>query len=168
VGWSQIVFGTALVVVLLVLSFTFGWRQIVSLRELRQKPDLPDDEARHERIKAWRRLLSCTLTLVLAILLAVQMIFFEDQAERFAQQRQALPAEQRDTFTDQEKTFLRVWGGTWIALLLVLLVVVLLALIDLWATRRHGLRAYRKIQADRRAMIERQVIRMRQERNGHA
>jgi hypothetical protein len=168
VGWSQIIFGAALVVVLLALSFYFGWRQLQALRALRRKPDLPREEARHELVKAWRRLISCALTLILAGLLATLMLFFEDTAQRFAEERLALPDNQRTIFNPQEKTFIRVYTGTWIALLLVLLVVVLLAAIDLWATRRHGLRAYRKLQADRRAMIERQVIRLRQERNGHA
>ena len=167
-GWSQIIFGAALVVVLLALSFYFGWQQVQALRQLRRKPDLPREEARHERVKAWRRLVSCALTLVLAGLLGTLMLFFEGPAQRFADERAALPDDAQPPWTAEQKTFLRAWGGTWIALLLVLLVVVLLAAIDLWATRRHGLRAYRKLQADRRAMIERQVIRLRQERNGHA
>jgi hypothetical protein len=49
----------------------------------------------------------------------------------------------------------------------VLFVVLVLAGIDVWATRRYAITQFRKIQTDRRAMIERQVIKMRQERNGH-
>ena len=45
--------------------------------------------------------------------------------------------------------------------------VIFLAALDFWATRRYGLHQHRKIIADRRAMIEREVSRLRQERNGH-
>ena len=64
-------------------------------------------------------------------------------------------------------TFLvRVWVGQWIAVLLVMLVVLVLAALDLWATRRFAFRQYRKINDDRRAMIRRQVNRMREQKNG--
>jgi hypothetical protein len=53
-----------------------------------------------------------------------------------------------------------------VALLVVLLAVVVLAALDLLAIRRWGLRQFRKLQADRRAMIERQASRLRQGRNG--
>jgi hypothetical protein len=41
------------------------------------------------------------------------------------------------------------------------------ALMDIWAVRRFGLRQTRQLQADRRAMLERQIALMRTERNGH-
>jgi len=37
--------------------------------------------------------------------------------------------------------------------------------VDLWSTRRYGFRQLRRRPADRRAMIERQATRLRQERN---
>jgi hypothetical protein len=70
--------------------------------------------------------------------------------------------------TPDERFFLRIYGGAWIGILLALLALVLLAAVDVWSTRRYGLRAQRKIQDDRRAMIARQVARLRQERNGHS
>ena len=48
-----------------------------------------------------------------------------------------------------------------------LLTVLALAAVDLFSTRSYARQAYRKLQADRRAMIERQVTRLRGERNGH-
>jgi hypothetical protein len=52
--------------------------------------------------------------------------------------------------------------------LLVLMIVVFMAALDYWATRRYGLRQHRKIIDDRRAMIEREISRLRQQRNGHS
>jgi hypothetical protein len=163
VSWSQIIFGSALVAALAVLSVVIGWRQVGALRRLRGQ-SLPDEEQRWERRKAYRRLVSSGLTMVMAVLLAVLLAFYEPAAQRLADERAAL--DPKPPFTQEETAFLRHWGGAWVALLLVLLAVVLLAAVDLWATRRYALRQYRKLQADRRAMIERQASRMRQERNG--
>jgi hypothetical protein len=85
-----------------------------------------------------------------------------------AEQRDGLDADAAPEFTAEEKVFLRIWGGTWIALLLVLMLVLVLAAVDLLSTRRYALRQYRKLQEDRRAMVARQAKRMRRERNGYA
>jgi hypothetical protein len=168
VSWPQIVFGTLLVAVLLFLSLFYAWRQVRALRALRQAPELPPEEARYERTKAWRRLVSCGLTLALAALLAGLLTFLEDRAQELADRREAVAAgEEPPPLTPEERALARRWLWGWIVLLLVLLAVVLLAAVDLWATRRFGLRQYRKIQADRRAMIERQVSRLRGQRNGY-
>ncbi len=54
-------------------------------------------------------------------------------------------------------------GNLLFMLLLALLVVVVLAAVDLLATRSHYLKQYRKLRADRRAMILRQAVRLREE-----
>ncbi len=166
-GWPQIVFGVLLVAALLFLALFYAVRQVHALRALRSG-DLPDDEARYERGKAWRRLASCALLLVLAGLLAVALAYLEAPAQIIAEQREGHDASTAPPFTPEQRDVLRLWGWNWIAILVVLLVVVALAAIDLWATRRFGLHQAYKLQADRRAMIERQVIRMREERNGHS
>jgi ABC-type Fe3+ transport system permease subunit len=166
VSWSEIVFGSLLVVVLLVLAVAYGRSQWQALRRLRDDSSLPDEELRYERRKAKRRLASCALLLVMAVLLGVLLAVFgegaQSMADRFGQEgpvaAENLPAEDR--------LFLRRWGGTLIAFLLALLAVLVLAALDLMETRRYGLRQYRKLQAERRAMIQRQTTRLRQERDG--
>ena len=106
-GWPQIIFGAALIAALLFLALYYGWRQVVALRRLRLRPELPDEERRYQRRQAVGRLVNSVLLLVLAAL-------------------------------------------------------------DLLAIRRWGLRQFRKLQADRRAMIERQAARLREGRNGHS
>ena len=54
-GWPQTVSGVLLVVVLLSVSLFYGWRQLRALRAFRHKPDLPAEEASHDRRQAWRR-----------------------------------------------------------------------------------------------------------------
>jgi LPS O-antigen subunit length determinant protein (WzzB/FepE family) len=63
--------------------------------------------------------------------------------------------------------FFHLWSSFWILTLLVLLGVIVLAGLDLIAIRRYGQRHLRQIQADRRAMIEQQIARVRSQRNGH-
>jgi len=58
----------------------------------------------------------------------------------------------------------------WVMAILLLLAMVYVAFMDLWAVRRFGLRQIRQLQADRRAMLERQIELLRAERiesNGH-
>jgi hypothetical protein len=165
VSWSEIVFGSALAGGILALAVFIGWRQVVLLRKLRGQ-SLPEDEMRWESRKAWRRLVSAGLLLVIAALLGSLVGFYEPEAQRLADERAAVGSD-GPPMTEEQKTFVRLWGGLVIALLLVLLALVALAGVDLWATRLYGLRQFRKLQADRRAMIERQAMRLRQDRNGH-
>ncbi len=156
-GWSEIVFGLLLVLGLLGLSLYVGARQVVQLRHLRQQ-DLPAEEMHYERRKAWRRLVSCGLTLVLAAMLAVLVPSWEE-VDRMLRVAGPQP-------TEEQKSLARLYVGGWIVLMMLLMVLLVLAALDLWSTRRFGLRQFRKLQADRRAMIERQVNRMRRDRDG--
>ncbi len=171
-GWPQIIFGAALIAALLFLALYYGWRQVAALRRLRLNPDLPDEERRYQHRQAVGRLVNSVLLLVLAALLTGVMAYFETPTQQLVDQHDAAVAkgEKPPELTPEQRQLVRVWGWWWLALLVVLLAVVLLAALDLWAIRRWGLRQYRKLQADRRAMIERQAARLheeRQERNGH-
>jgi hypothetical protein len=166
VVWSEVVVALLLAAGLLALAVYFGWRQIVSLRQMPLMP-MSDDERRYERRKAWRRLVSCALMLLMAGLL-IGLQFYAGRAQELADERAQLERDNDPELTPQEKVFVRIYAGSWIAVMLLLLVVLTLAGLDLWATRLYGLRQYRKISEDRRAMIQRQVNRLRQERNGDA
>jgi hypothetical protein len=166
-GWTQIVFGALLVAALLFLSVFYAWRQLRLLAQLRRQPDLPSEEGRHNRNQAVRRLVSSGLLLVLAGLLTFILIYLEPRAQRYVNQIDATPAGETHQPTSYDRGLARIYGGHLIAFLLVLMAVVLLAGYDLWATRRYGLRQYRKIQDDRRLMIKRQLNRLREEGNGH-
>jgi hypothetical protein len=167
VTWEQIVFGALLVVVLLGVAGFYGWRQVALLRRLRLRQDIPSEEDDYLRRQAWRRLINSGLMVLLAGMLAFVLVTLEGPVGKVAKEREAYTAENAPPFTPAEKDLLHVWGGLYVAILLVLLAVLFVAGADLWSTRRYARKAYRKLQADRRAMIERQLLRMRQERNGH-
>ena len=66
--------------------------------------------------------------------------------------------------SDEDRRFTRIYGGYWITCLLLLGTILAMAGIDLMATRRYALMKLRQIQTDRRAMLQRQLERYRQER----
>lgn len=163
-SWSEIVFGVLLVIALLALSVYFARRQFAVLRRLRASDFPVDDEHLYERRKARRRLVSCALTLLLAVLIASLLLCWESTAGRVIRERAGVDPSVPPTA--EQRLLVRVWGGLWLGVLVVMLVVLALAAADLWATRRFAQRQYRKIADDRRAMIRRQITRLRQERNG--
>lgn len=167
-GWTQIIFGAVLVLVLLFVAVLYGVRQVISLRRLRQAEELPPDESTHLRSQARRRLITSLLMLLLGVMLAGDLIFLEVPAQQLADQRAAMEREADPTpFSPAQRTFARFYAGFFVLFLLVLMAVVFLAALDFWATRRYGLRQHRKLIADRRDMLEREVARLRQERNGY-
>ena len=163
---SQAVFGWSLVVVVAGAAAVFGWLQLAALRVLARADALPDDERRFGKRQARRRLAGCGLLAFMAVLLAAQMAFWEGPAQALADDRDKFARGEAPAFTEQQKTFLRIWGGSWVLLTLALTAVVFLAAIDRYATRTHALRQLRRLQADRRAMVQRQADRLRAERGG--
>ena len=88
----------------------------------------------------------------------------EPGAIDMANKRAADPAYQ---FNAEEIQFRQMYAIYWVIVLLLLLAIILLAAVDFMAIRRFGLRHFRQIQADRRAMIEGELARIRSQRNGH-
>ncbi len=163
--WYQTLFGAVLVVVLVGLAVYYGRLQLLELRRLRLLQDiLPDEEARYERRKSYRRLITSALLLVLGVLLIV-LLTYERPAQQIVEVRKML-ADPDTPFTEEQREFLRPWLWTWLSFLVVLMAVIVLAGLDLMSTRLFAIRQFRKLQADRRAMIERETQRMRQQRNG--
>ena len=159
--WKELVFGALLVGVLAVLAGFFAWRQVLMLRRLRGSHGLSHDEARWRRGQAWRRLAGSGLMLVLAALLAWAVLVMGPQAQHLAN---VGPAGD----TPESHQFLRLYIAVWVAALLLLVVLIFLVAADIWSTRLYSFRQQRKILNDKRAMLEREVLRLREERNGHA
>ncbi|HTU17521.1 MAG TPA: hypothetical protein VMG10_05610 [Gemmataceae bacterium] len=166
--WPQIIFGAVLVLVLLCTSILYIVRQIVTLRRLRAAEEMGLEERAYLHSRARRRIVSSILLLLLGVMLAGALVYLEAPAQRLAD-AQAAKEQQGDTtpLSPEQKPFARLYTAFWILFLLILMAVIFLAALDFWATRRYGMYQHRKIVADRRAMIEREVSRLRQERNGH-
>ena len=164
---SQIIFGTLLILVLLALAGYYAWRQVQTLRGLSAAEELAPEEHQYLRRRSWRRLIGSGLMIVLAVLLGGMMLFLEGPAQELTDFSAAARNQGEEPQLTPEQRRLRTLYTCWvIGLLLCLLAMLTMAALDILATRRFGLRQFRRIQADRRAMIERQAARIRQQRNG--
>jgi hypothetical protein len=159
VVWSQIVFGVVLVLLLLGLASFSAWRAVPVLR---RAGEVQGEEGVFQRRQAWRRLASSVLMLLLAVLLVGALLFLEGPAQQLADRVDAEGPQAAEG--PEQKAFGNFYGYYWLVFLLLLLGLVLLAGFDLWAVRRFGRRALRRIQDDRRAMIARQSALLRQRR----
>jgi uncharacterized membrane protein YjgN (DUF898 family) len=168
VGWPQIIFGVVLVLVLLSVAILYIVRQVIALRRLRTAEEMALEERGYLHGRARRRLITSLLLFLLGIMLASALVYLEAPAQRLAEE-QAVKEQQGDKtpLAPEKWEFAQFYAWFWILFLLILMAVVFLAALDYWATRRYGIRQHRKIVDDRRAMIEREVSRLRQERNGH-
>jgi hypothetical protein len=158
-----------IVVLLVALAAYYAWRQVQSLRRLREQTDLPREDQLFYRTQAWRRLANSALMILLAGLLVGSYVLGQEQraGELSRADRVAAADEGAAPPTAEQREFLNHYGTFWMVFVLILLVVMGVAFWDLWATRRFGLRHYRQIQADRLAMIRHELARFRSERNGH-
>ena len=165
---TELIFGGVLVALLLGLAGYYGLRQVRALRGLRQADDRSQDERGYVRRQAWRRLVCCGLMVVLAGMLAGLSAFDSSLRQLAERAEEAQQGEEPATLNPDESRFLKVYAAYCITLMLVLLGILVLVGMDLMAIRRYGRRQFLQIQADRRAMIEREVARLRSDRNGHA
>lgn len=172
---DQMVLGVALVGTLLALSIYYAWRQVQLFRRPGAAGEPGTPEVEYRRAQARRRLIGSGLMLVLAAQLAGELFFLDERAKRQGDRADAR-AEARERGGEaqpgpEERSFARFYGVYWLVFMLVLLAVVVLAFIDMWATRRFAVQAHRQLQAERRDMIDRQIARLKQEkqeRNGHS
>jgi hypothetical protein len=164
------ILGGALVAALLGVGGYYGWRQLQLLRQLptlRDRMSAPDFY--YLRNQAWRRLVNSVLMVVMAVLMTLSFTMgWEEHTARLAQ----AAAEQRQAgnpvapLEGPDRTIARLWLGTWVAVAALLMVIVLVVAFDVWAIRRYGMRHLRQIQADRNAMLERELANLRNRRNG--
>jgi hypothetical protein len=165
---SELIYGGILVVVLLALAGYYGFRQVQMLRGLRLPDERSPEERAFSRKQARRRLITSVLMVVFAGLLAGS-VAFTPSVRRIVASNEAsnVNAEEPQPDLDDQRLAKIAYGSYWIVALLVLLAIVTLAGLDLMAIRRYGQSQLLQIQSDRRAMIEKEVARLRRDRNGH-
>lgn len=168
-GWPQIIFGVVLILVLFFTAILYTVRQVQDLRRLRAAEEMPLEERDYSRRRARRRLIMSLLLFLLGVLLAGALLYLEGPAHELAEERAALRQQQGDAppLSPEQRHLARLYLSFWIVFLLLLMAVVFLAALDYWATRRYARNQHRKISDDRRAMIEREIARVRQERDGY-
>jgi type II secretory pathway component PulL len=148
------------------LAGYFAWQQRRVLRRLKEIENLHPEDQRYQRLHAGRVLICCVLMIVVAGMVGGWYAFGLDAEASQLSKQAADQADNQRLDPDQQRslTFITFY---WIVAILLVLGMIYVALMDIWAVRRFGLRQTRQLQADRRAMLERQIALTRTERNGH-
>jgi hypothetical protein len=148
----EILAGVALVGALAAVAAYYAWRQLATLRRLRQDANLSALDRRYLWQQALRRLCNSGLMLVFAALLLGGFFI-----------QQPLPVDENAAplLRSAAENQLRLYTGYWIGTLLVMLAFLGLAVVDLWATARYGFRHHKELEQDRRAMLEEEATRIR-------
>jgi hypothetical protein len=154
-----------LVLLLLGVAGYFARQQVQALRALPRQDNLPPEDERYFRRRAWRRLLGCALLAAIAGMIAWAYVGgLVERLDAIGEANQARPDGAAPALNPEDKQFVKFFGYYWIGILLLLLVLVFVAGWDMWATRGYASRHYRRINDDRRAMLQRQLVQLRKER----
>jgi uncharacterized protein HemX len=159
-------FTLVLVAVLLGLAGYFGWQQVRTLRGLKAPAGVDADNRFYLRSQAYRRLFCSLLMVVLAAQLVGWLFLEATDQELQRELRAARAIDPAAPPSQEQKAFAQIFVLHMSAGLFVLLMLLVLATMDFWATARYGLSQHRKLQADHRALLKKEVDKHRQERNG--
>jgi hypothetical protein len=156
----ELTFVIALAGLLVGIAVYFALRQTQTLRQLRHDPELSIEDRRYLYRQVVRRLVGSALLLVLAAFLIGCVFLLEPGLESLR------PANPDAEVPQSAKDSLRPWALYVIGGLLVLLMLMILAVYDLFATARFGARHHRQLEDDRRAVLQAEVERFRRDRHG--
>jgi len=143
---TELISASIIVLILWGVAAYYAWRQVQVFKRLGQG-DSSVEDLQYYRAQGVRRLVSSALMAIMGAVLAAS--YWTGAVGQHSAKNSAM-------------TIL-----IWIFFSVLLLAVIVMAFLDVRATRRYGIRQYRQLQADRREMIEREVARMRSERDGH-
>jgi hypothetical protein len=151
-------------ILLLIAIVSIRW-QISNLRRMRAQPHMPSDDRSYLRNQAYRRLVMGALLIALAGMLAgTYLSGLERQADQFGQKQGDANPGDRPALQPEDRALARLYLIYWISILVLLFLVVSLAIVDLWSTRRYAWEQLRRIQSENRAMLERDLAMYRQQK----
>lgn len=170
---SQDVWLFIIVLALVLTAFIFAWRQTGTLRWLQTQDQMPREERQYYRWRSYRWLFGCLLLLALAVQLGGLSWFgvlegldrLEEAAAAAKENDLPVQGVEGRATPEQKETvrFLMTYVG---GIALVVFVLLIIAFVDIMATRRYGMRQRKRIRDDRQAMLARQLPLLRRERNG--
>jgi len=163
-----ILLGSLLAILLVVVAWHYSRKSVRTLQTTTAAFEMLPNERRYLRRQAWRRLVNSALMTLLAILMCTWYAAgINERADKLADERVAQRVNGKaPPMTEEQKENSRFFAIYVIVMLVLLGAIVMLAGLDLFATRLYGLKELRKINTDRRAMLQRQLDRWRQERDG--
>jgi hypothetical protein len=140
-------------------------QQLGNLKRLRSGPLLPSDDRSYLRNQAYRRLFTGALLLGLAALLIGSSVSgMQRRADELGHNRAVAEIGEKPPLTQEDKDFFRFYTLYWISVLLLVFLVISMAIVDIWSTRRYAWQQLRRIQTENRAMLERDLAMHRQQK----
>jgi hypothetical protein len=154
----------ALIVVSIGVAVAFGWRQYRYLRRTGASPGQSEERIVLRR-SARRRLAVSVMIGLCGVLIAATYLSGLDRAVvQIGEERQRLPAGDRPPLGAAELHDVQQYSALWIGVMVLLMFALTLIAVDIWDVRRHWRKSLRRLSDDRRAMLERQLARLRAER----
>lgn len=156
----EIIVGALLIAALLALAAYYALRQKVTLRRIRNETDLTPEDRVYLRGQVRRRLICSLLMVVLAAMLVGW--FFVEEVEPTALQK----AQGNVELNPEQKESVRFFTLYVILIFIVFFAILFMAGFDVIATAKFGLRYHRRLEADRRTVLEKEAALLRKNRNG--
>jgi hypothetical protein len=150
---------SAVLLVIAGVSLRNQWR---TWRHLRSGESIASDDRRYLLGVCRRRTLNAILMLLLAGMLAGAFLSGgQQELNRIIQVKQQDPNAEH---TPEDIEFAKSWIIYWIAILLLLFVVLMIALADYAATSRYGQQQLKRIREEQRVLLERDLAVIRQQK----
>lgn len=156
--------GLLLAAILLALGVGAGYRQVFTLRRVRDQQFMAGEDRVYFRRQAIRRLVISALLLIVCGMMFAYYLLGMDARMDAIPERNPGGEPPDDPQARADKQFTRFVGIYWIALMLVLGLAVLVAVLDFWATRKYWMARYKEIKADHEAKLQRDLAVYRQQK----
>lgn len=158
--------GLLLAVVLVTFGVGAGARQFRTWGRIREEPYLPDADRRYFRAQVRRRLVASGLLLVIGGMIAGYYLSGMDaRMDAIPERNRADGAQAPDApQAEADKQFTRFVGVYWIVVIVLLGLVVGVAMIDFWATRRYWMARYKEMKDDYDTKLQRDLAVYRQQK----
>lgn len=135
-----------------------GWYQFRGRAALHDRTHVPSDELAYLRGRYRRRLVTGVLLAVIGGLIAGAFLSgLEPQVDAPIASAEANDADPPPELTPEQKSLVKVWGGYWSVVVVLVLVVFGFAFADAMSTRRYALQQYRIIREDHEAKLRRDL-----------
>jgi hypothetical protein len=150
---------------LVALGVASGYFQVRGLRALAARKHVPTDEYSYLRNRYRRRLLvGGILVLVGGLIAGAYLSGFESRVDRIIEAKRAAEAAGGD-IADGDKLVLQLWGGYWIVVITLVFVLLALAVVDAWSTRRYWFKVLREMRDDHNTKLRRDLAVLRQHKD---
>lgn len=154
------ILGLLLAALLVVFGIGAGLRQLRTLRRVHDEPYMPAADKRYFHGQARRRLLASALLLVIGGMIACYYLSGMDARMDAIPERNQADVPQ----TEADKEFTKFVGVYWIVVIVLLGLVVGVAVIDFWSTRRYWLARYKEMKDDYDTKLQRDLAVLRQQK----